>query len=272
MTWRIGVSTACSLEQPILSALGEIRRAGIAGIEVSTPPGHFDPGEVKEVAQLKGRIEADGLTAVSIHAPFGGLLDLADPNPHHRYAAVGAILTAAGAIQALGGGIVVVHPSDRPRGDQDIRASLENCASAIRLLQVALEAMDLTLAVESPLPHLIGGNADDFAHLLSLAGPEVRVCLDTSHTTLGHQWPRFVERVGDRLIHVHANDHRGHHDDHLPPGDGIIHWEGIGDSLRRLNYTGWLILELNCPSGSTADTLNRARRALEDRLGPPAGV
>ena len=55
-------------------------------------------------------------------------------------------------------------------------------------------------------------------NLMSMIG----VCLDTGHTTLGRHWRRFLTVAASRLTHVHANDHRGQSDDHLPPGDGRI--------------------------------------------------
>ena len=110
----------------------------------------------------------------------------------------------------------------------------------------------LTLVVESPLPHLIGGHPDEFAQILQPLDGRVGVCLDTGHTALGRHWHRFVEVSGPRLIHVHASDNRGRFDDHLPPGEGHIDWRDIRDSLRRAKFAGWVMLELGCPEGDLA--------------------
>lgn len=83
--------------------------------------------------------------------------------------------------------------------------------------------------------------------LLHDLDPSVRVCLDTGHTSLGGHWKRFVEVAGSRLIHVHAHDNRGHWDDHLPPGAGIINWTAIRESLEAAGFAGWIMLELACP-------------------------
>lgn len=99
---------------------------------------------------------------------------------------------------------------------------------------------------------------DEFAWILEQVGDGPGVCLDTAHTTLGHHWRRFVEVAGDRLIHVHANDHRGQFDDHLPPGDGVIDWREIADTLRQVDYDGWIMLELKCPTEPLATHLSRA--------------
>jgi sugar phosphate isomerase/epimerase len=204
---------------------------------------------------------------VSIHAPFGGLLDLSDPNPHHRLAAVGGILVAASALRQMGGAIVVVHTTDVPRQGQDVAQRLSDCASALTVLAHSCSHMGLTLAIENPLPHLIGGHPDEFEWILRHVDSGARVCLDTSHATLGHHLRRVLEIAADRLVHVHANDHYGMHDEHLAPGRGVVPWQDIGDQLRRLRFDGWLILELNREISGSPSELIEARAELLRRLG-----
>jgi sugar phosphate isomerase/epimerase len=258
MTWRIGLSSGACTECPILDIIPTLRESGATGLEIGTPPRHFDPWEDDQVRALSRALEAERLAAVSIHAPFGGLLDLADPNPHHRHAAVGAILTSATAIKRLGGRLVVVHPSDLERDARTIDARLADSARSLTELSESCHQEGLTLVVESPLPHLVGGHPDEFAWLLGQVHDSVRVCLDTGHTALGRQWRRFIEIVNSRLIHVHANDNRGQWDDHLPPGEGTIDWREIGRTLRQLDFDGWLMLELACPQAGRRDYFKQA--------------
>jgi sugar phosphate isomerase/epimerase len=240
----------------------------VSGVEVSTPPRHFDPLHDDQVTALARGLEACALQAVAIHAPFGGLLDLADPNPHHRHAAIGAILTAAAAIKRLGGRLVIVHPSDLERHGRDVDARLRDSARSLAVLAENCRQADVTLAIESPLPHLIGGRPDEFAWLLDQVGDSARVCLDTGHTALGGHWRRFVEIAGPRLAHVHAHDNHGHRDDHLPPGDGVIDWAEIARTLVEAGFDGWLMLELACPSGDRAAYFERAVRRATELFGP----
>lgn len=258
MSWRLGISSGACTECPILDVLPAIVRSGAAGVEVGTPPRHFDPWQADQVASLGAALAAAPLEAVSIHAPFGGLLDLAEPNVHHRHAAIGAILTAAGAIKRLGGTLVVVHPSDLERNGHDVGARLADCARSLATLAENLRRDGLTLALESPLPHLIGGHPDEFAWLIAQVQDSMRVCLDTGHTALGRNWHRFLDVAGHRLVHVHASDNRGHRDDHLPPGDGLIDWPEIVRTLRAVDYSGWIMLELGCPQGDVGEYFGRA--------------
>jgi len=271
MTWRIGASTGCCTDTPIEPVLDALASAGMPGVEIGTPPRHFDPWRRDHVDAVRARLAATGVVPVSMHAPFGGLLDLSDPNSHHRAAAIGAILNVALVLRELGGRIVVVHPSDVPRGP-DAASRLSHSADSLQRLQDACDAMNITLAIETPLPHLVGGAPDEFAWLLDRVGDRARVCIDTGHTTLGRQWNAFIAAVGPRIVHVHATDHFGQYDDHLPPGDGTIDWLAIGASLRALRYDGWLMLELRCPDEPIGTFFRRAADALASRLGADSPV
>jgi sugar phosphate isomerase/epimerase len=248
MTWSIGASTGVCVDRPILDVLDAVARSGVRGVELGTPPRHFDPWQEAQIQLVRERLQRSGVQAVSIHAPFGGLLDLSDANPHHRHAAVGGILATASALKRVGGTLVIVHTTDVPRQPREVDERLSRCAESLVVLAHACRHMGLTLVVETPLPHLVGGHPDEFTWLLGRLDHEVGICLDTGHTALGRNWQRFVDLAGDRLAHVHAHDNHGTFDDHLPPGDGVLDWKEIAASLRRIDYRGWVMLELKCPN------------------------
>ncbi|MGE3275452.1 MAG: sugar phosphate isomerase/epimerase family protein [Vicinamibacterales bacterium] len=258
MSWDIGIATGGCVERPILDVLDALADARVPQVEIGTPPRHFAPWEAMQTLAVRDHLQRGGMRAVSIHAPFGGLLDLSDPNPHHRRGALTAILTAAAALDVIGGRYVVVHPSDTPRHGHDVGRRLADCRGTLEELAAALTSRGLVLALETPLPHLIGGHPDEFAWLLETMPPEVAVCLDTGHTALGGHWLACLRIAGRRLAHVHATDNHGRFDDHLPPGDGALDWPTITGSLREAGYQGAIILELACTSGPLADYFKRA--------------
>jgi sugar phosphate isomerase/epimerase len=258
VTLRIGVCTGICIERPILGVLGEIESSGVLGIELSTPQHHFAPWEPAQVDSVASRLLDSPLVPVSMHAPFGGRLDLSDADPHRLQDTVSTVLATAQALARLGGRVLVAHPTDVVRFGEDVQARLDRAATSLRMLTQACTNLGLTLAIESPLPHLIGGHPDEFAWLLERVGPDARVCLDTGHTHLGGHWRRFVEVADHRLVHVHAHDNRGQFDDHLPPGDGRIPWHEIRNSLQQVDYAGWIILELHCPEEPLASYIARA--------------
>lgn len=258
MRWRIGASTGCCVDRPILQVLDALHEAEIEAVEVGTPPRHFDPWREQEVRALGARLQQHAMRPISIHAPFGGVLDLSDPNPHRRQAAIGAILTAATALKTVGGQHVVVHPSDVAREGQDVQLRLQSIRESLQVLAGSCDLLGVQLTVETPLPHLIGGQAGEFEQILNGLPAGVGVCLDTGHTFLGHQWRQFVDISRGRLAHVHASDHHGRFDDHLPPGDGTLDWPAIGRDLRQTGFDGWIMLELRCPADSMTGYFARA--------------
>ncbi len=267
MSWSIGVSSGCCLEHRILDVLGAIRSAGIAGVELGTPPNHFDPFNPAAVRDVADRLQLLQLRAVSIHAPFGGGLELSSADARERHAAIGRIAVAAAALAQANGSLVVVHPTDVPRQEADVERRLDACAESLMTIAAICHAMGLQMAVESPLPHLIGGAPEEFDSIVRRLHPSAVVCLDTAHTTLGGHWDRFLAIAGSRLAHVHASDHHGRYDDHLPPGDGVIDWRHIAGTLSAAGFSGWIMLELKCCGGSHAEHYKRAfeqaRRLLE---------
>lgn len=268
MSWSIGLSTGACTERPIMEVLDAFHPSGVRGVELGTPPKHFDPWHNGQVEQVAQRLQALQLEPVSIHAPFGGLLDLAEPNAHHRHATIGAILTAADALKRIGGRIVVVHPSDLPRHGNDAGARLDDCVRSLKTLADSFRQEGMTLAVESPLPHLIGGHPDEFQSMLGRLDPSVRVCLDTGHTSLGGFWDRFIGVADGRLVHVHASDNHGTYDDHLPPGEGRLDWRHVTSTLSAVGFSGWVMLELKCPPGQLTAYFTSALRSAEALLVP----
>lgn len=253
MKARLGISTGICTDRPIAEVLPLIRAAGAHGVEIGTPPRHFDPWSETQVSELAHGLEANGLQAISVHAPFGSGLDLADAHVDRRQSAIDAALTAARALKRCGGRLVIVHPSDLRRDEHDARSRLRHAADSLAELADRCAADGMTLVLETPLPHLIGGHPDEFALLLDGLPASAGACFDTGHTFLGGHWRRFVAAAGHRLRHVHASDNRGSWDDHLPPGAGLIDWADIARSLDEVGFDGWIMLELACPGRDALD-------------------
>jgi hypothetical protein len=64
-----------------------------------------------------------------------------------------------------------------------------------------------------------------------------------------------------RLVHIQASDNRGHTDDHLPPGEGIIDWPKVQSKLAAIGYRGVFLLELTGNGDIREHVAHAARRA-----------
>ena len=103
---------------------------------------------------------------------------------------------------ALGGLLFVIHPGgedQRWAWDRDARLAL-SVESLTRVFEDC-RTRGLTLVVETPLPHLLGGHVEDFAWILDRLPREgVGICLDTSHTSLGGCLYDVIDRFGPRRV------------------------------------------------------------------------
>lgn len=98
---------------------------------------------------------------------------------------------------------------------------------------------------QQALDRPLGGQLQDFAWILERLPVEgLGVCVDTSHCSLGGFLYDALVSLRSRLVHLQASDNRGHTDDHLPPGEGVIDWAGVRSTLERVGYQGVFMLEV----------------------------
>ncbi len=244
--WPIAISTGCCRASTLPKVLAALVEAGAARAELGTPPEHFDVDDRLQPWRLAEDLSRARVELLSIHAPFGPRMDLASERQEFRDAAIEGAIMAARTLAGRPGAVLVIHPSDLPRDGGDTRARLRQALESLLLVDAACRDLGLRLALETPLPHLVGGHPDELRWLLDRVPPAVGVCIDTGHAHLGRYIDQFLEMAGDRLLHVHIHDNHGTFDDHMIPGEGAIDWCAFFDGLRRVRYGGALVLELSC--------------------------
>jgi sugar phosphate isomerase/epimerase len=76
--------------------------------------------------------------------------------------------------------------------------------------------------------------------------PEVlSVCVDVNHSNLQETLTDVVHEVKDRLVSLHISDNDGREEKHWLPGQGVIDYSKLLDSLKTINFTGMFVLEIN---------------------------
>jgi sugar phosphate isomerase/epimerase len=267
---RCGLSTGIAYRQPIEAVLQPIHDAGFRIIEVATPRDHLDIADTHRLRTLAHVTREMGLTVHSLHAPFGREIDITDPDPAFRRQSLDRLTRAADALAILSGRLYVIHPGGENHDWVWERATrLGRSAEGLTTLWERCRERGLELVVETPLPHLLGGQLDDLDWLLRhLPTDGTGVCIDTSHTSLGGFLFPAIDRFASRTIHVQASDNRGATDDHLPPGDGIIDWPAVQSKLAAIDYQGVFLLELT-DSGDMREHVARAARRAREVLALP---
>lgn len=86
-----------------------------------------------------------------------------------------------------------------------------------------------------------------FAPLLE-AVQDLKFHLDIAHAQVAGQGenllPKFLERFGEKLVHVHVSDNQGLTDDHVSLDRGVVDWRSALKSLHTLGYNDTLTLEI----------------------------
>ncbi|AET58012.1 xylose isomerase domain-containing protein [Paenibacillus terrae HPL-003] len=89
--------------------------------------------------------------------------------------------------------------------------------------------------------------------------------IDTGHAHLnGWDIPQMIRSVKERLFSVHIHDNSGVGDEHLPIGEGSIHWQPIYDALQEVDAPCQLILEYS--PGTALNQLVKGKQLLRQHL------
>lgn len=266
MFGEIGVSTWACVGMPIGRSLKLIEEAGFGSIEIwGDEPSHFNLESRDDVLQLRDDLSTSGLRPDSLHAPFGKQMDISNPNPTIRKGVVKNMLRHLDSASKLSVNAIVIHPGhimkrdEGPKRYEMATKSLEEiCAAAHDLgIEVCVENL-----LSKPEIFVFCDTLPKVLHLIrSIEGFAPGICIDTSHANVMGSVAEDIEICGEVIHRTHLSDNFGVNDDHLPPGDGEIDWKSVFTSLRRISYSGPLILEV-AGRDNPAEVLSRSRSAL----------
>lgn len=250
---------------------------GFSKAELWGMPPHFPSGDPVAGDALASLLERHGVTAASVHSPLypdvrnyrkERWYSLSTEDEAHRAESVAATLRSADYLARHGGGVLVLHtgfPAEHwyPHRWKAFLSSLDALSAAL--------PDTVRFAVENT-----PGESTRTERILELIdrypAERVGICLDLAHAHMQGSVLNAIRTAGPRLIHVHASDNHGVHDDHLVPGKGTIAWEPVLSALGEVAFDGMFTLELrdytigdDAPYRSFEALLTECRSAL-DRL------
>lgn len=119
---------------------------------------------------------------------------------------------------------------------------LARCAKNLRVVARYAEDKGIRLALE-PLNRFETSFVNLTEQAIQLAdmigSPAVKLMMDTFHANIEEKsLGAAISLMGDRLIHVHANEN-----DRGTPGTGHVPWAEIGPALKSVGYDGALVIE-----------------------------
>jgi D-psicose/D-tagatose/L-ribulose 3-epimerase len=268
----------CSETFPGASFFGicqSARRTGYTGLEIDPSNLSSDPASLgaAERRSLSNQMKVNGLHYCGLHsflkAPSGLHLTTPDATVRTRTWEYFARLIDLAA--DLGPSPVMVLGSSKQRQAID-GATPADAAKRLAegLSKVAPQAArrGLTILVEPLAPHLcnvVNTMAEAIAIVDQVKSPVVQSMFDTHNTTAeSAPLPDVIRKYFRRIRHVHLNELDGRY-----PGAGSFAFGPVLQTLRDLDYRGWLSVEVFDfkPDGETVARLAADRiRSIEEGL------
>jgi len=244
------------LDAGFLELEGALRQAAELGMGLELPFDLFEAAAplLPSASQLKA-LGQHYRVAFTLHLPFVDL-NLASLFPKSFEAALSRTKDGLAFAEAVGAEVAVLHTGSLPlRHPRVVEAAWERLFEALsRLRPLPLPVAVENLGLEDR--DLLQG-PDDLKRLLD-AFPEYGFCLDFSHAFVEGGEARvrdYLDRLEDRLLHLHLNDTPGDRDRHLPLGEGAIPYRRLRP--QRLPETA--TFEVRGGPGALAQSRDRIR-------------
>ena len=69
--------------------------------------------------------------------------------------------------------------------------------------------------------------------------------LDCGHLNAAKEIiPLSIEKLGEKIMYVHASDNDGRDNYHFAPGKGTIDWDGVFQALRKHKFNGYIAIDV----------------------------
>lgn len=235
---------------PIVSILEEIdsyAKLGFDYLELAMDPpmAHYSTISA-DLATIGQALRDNGLAAVC-HLPT--FVTTADLTESLRRASIEEMHRSLEIAAELGIEKAVLHPSMVTGMGGHVMTTIK--ALAFDFFAGMVESADrfgVQLCLENMFPrNLFGAEPEDFEEIFT-AFPTLKLTLDTGHANIddwrGDRLMSLVDRLGDRIGHLHFSDNRGRRDEHLAIGEGTVDFRRLVKRLQALGYDDTLTLEV----------------------------
>lgn len=239
-TWD-GVIARGGKPYTVRQVLGEIKRAGFAGVELGSSLTDMGPA-----ATLKKAVAGLGLQVATIVVPTLA----ADARARVDYAAEFGLK-----VLMVGGGARPAERAPRPKDMQPYAEALEALAE-----YASRYGMELA---QHTHPRSITGTTEEAQMLLEQVPDNVGICVDVAHLQQAGCDPvAAIRNLGGRVKHLHLKDYRAATDELLELGQGEVDLPGVMAACWEIGYGGWYSVELDRSQTTPLRSANLSRRYL----------
>ena len=239
---KIGLSMLFCLSEPFTSLLKHLENVNVPYVELLDEGLHTLNG--KRVKKLREIAEARNIEFM-VHSPFVDI-NIATPNPVLQTTILKRLEKSILHASQLQSRLWIFHPglktavtSFYPGSDWQLNMD------SVRQLQKIAEKHGVEIAIEN-VPEsgtFVLRSVEDFSRFYDELNDDLSLTFDVGHANLNQQIQAFITTFSDKIVHVHASDNKGNYDAHLGIGHGTVNWTNVARALKRIGYTGAVMLE-----------------------------
>ena len=238
--YRIGLSS-CGFELTEEN-FRKLEKSRIDAIEVSMASDKYSAIDYKELAELSARYNVE---LWSYHLPFAPFeeIDISSLNKELRDNAVKLYTDMIERASVIGIDKFIIHPSAEPIGQEEREDRIKYSMQTLDKLTEFAHSHGAVIAVEDLPRTCLGNTADEIGRLIT-ANDKLRVCLDTNHLLIDTNL-NFIEKLSDKIITVDISDNDFIYEKHWLPGEGLVDWMLMYETIREIGYDGVWMYEIN---------------------------
>jgi len=230
------------LSESFTSLLKRLENVNVHYVEILDEGSHTLDG--KRVKKLRKIAEARNIEFM-VHSPFADI-NIATPSPVLQRTILKRLEKSMLHASQLQSRLWIFHPGLRSAvtsfyPGSDWRLNMD----AVRQLLKIAEKHGVKIAIENvpaPFPFVLK-DVEDFSRFYDELNDDLSLTLDVGHAHQNQQVQAFITQFSDKIVHVHASDNKGNYDAHLGIGYGTINWTNVAKALKRIGYSGTVMVE-----------------------------
>ncbi|MCP4704324.1 MAG: sugar phosphate isomerase/epimerase [candidate division Zixibacteria bacterium] len=226
--YRFGISTTVDYSVEIETLFKLFMKYKFDFVSIGVNVKHNFYPDTNKFSEMTKMADDFGLAIESVHIPFRGDYDLANPIRLERLKAIDNVIRFLDYIAHNEIPIGILHPHHYLKDTKEKALPL-----AIDSINQILnkKPKSIQIAVEN-LPDNRGSwIADQLFNYFDKN--EIDFCYDSSHENMSGGKFHLLRKHYSRLITCHLSDNNGTYDEHLVPGDGNIDWNQLASYMEK---------------------------------------
>lgn len=248
----LGVASSVGLDMSLANFLDFASQLKVRLVEVKMDEPHL----ISALFKAKHRKAVLDITAsfdfrYLVHLPYIDV-NLAGLNPTLRKASEKSMLKGIEFAADVDARLVVCHVGRLSRDfrNEMIARSFKNALSCLKNLTTASKNHGIVFTVENDHmsnDHILAGFPEELLVLVEEAG--CQLTLDVGHANTVTKIENFMDTLARHIVNIHLHDNNGEQDEHLSLGKGSMDFSAVMGNLRRIRYSGPLIVEVHSIAG-----------------------